>query len=499
MLGSSLKQILKGSFWILIANLTTRAASFILLPILARKLGPASLGIYGIVQQTIQTADNLGRVGLDLAIHRNGAQHETIGKAETGRLFGVGGLLIALVGVLLAGSLWLFPDYIAANLLGEAKIAPWLAVAGWGVLFLAIAAPAWMYLVALQAFQAYSLNTALSSLLGNGITVLVAFNFGLGGALWSQSLTNLIQVAVGWWLGLTTLAEKGIKLRLDRFAPTAIAMLKLGLPFYSSNFLAGFVGLPFLGYVTRLGGIEQVGYIRISQSLAQLISFLPGVIAPVLVSSLSASLVADPAQHQQIKSLHFRAMWLLILGICLSICLSLEATVPFLFGKNYLESIPLVRMGIYGAALSSLGGILNQYLVAEGKTRVIGLVQVVALLLNILLALILIPLYSGLGLLLAQAIAATFTLIYLGRPSLGDIVKTNRSQLIMIGLISLTTSVVIFTLPTLEITVEWRLVTTIIISVLGLGLGFSLAFTQSEIQAIATQIKTRLLRLTQKA
>lgn len=498
MLGSSLKQLLKGSFWILIASLATRIAGLILLPILARKLEPAGLGIYGLVQQTMQTADNLGRVGLDLAIHRNGAQYQTLGKEETGRIFGVGGLLMIAVGGIFATALWLYPDDLAINFLGDAQLAPWLPIAGWGVLFLAIAAPASSYLAALQAFGAYAISTSASTMLGNAITILVAFNFGLGGALWSQSLTNLIQVVLGWSVSWSVFRQKGIKLRLDRFGQTAIAMFKLGLPFYASNFLAGVVGLPFLGYVTRLGGIEQVGYIRISQSLGQLISFLPTVIAPVLVSSLSASFAVDPNQHQQIKSLHFRAIWLIILTVCVGLCLSLEVTVPLLFGKEYGGSISLVRLGIYGAALSSLGGIVNQYLTAEGKTSVIGAVQVLSLILLILLALIFIPLYSGFGLLLAQAITSIFTLIYLSRSGLQDICKTNRTQLIMVGLITLCTSIGIFALPLLEMNSNWRIVMTVVVSLLVIGLCISQVFTRVEIRMIATLIKNRLLQLTSK-
>jgi O-antigen/teichoic acid export membrane protein len=283
----SLKQLAKGSFWILIANLVSRFSGFIVLPIVARILDPSGLGLYGAIQQTIQTGDGLSRVGIDLAIHRNGAQYETLGVEQTGRTFGVGGILIASVGAIVSLLLILFPNYIAINLLGDSQVEPWLGVAALSIFFTAIATPALVYIIALHSFRTYSLLSTLVTIFSAVLTLVLTLKFGLVGAIWSLVLGALIQLGVGWRLALGLLREKLIELRMDGFLPESISMFKLGLPFYASSFLSSFIALPFLGYVIKQSGIEQVAYIRIAQSLSQLIGFLPTAIAPVLVSTLS--------------------------------------------------------------------------------------------------------------------------------------------------------------------------------------------------------------------
>jgi O-antigen/teichoic acid export membrane protein len=495
MAASSLKQLIKGSFWILIANLFTRFSGFIVLPIIARLLGPSGLGIYSVIQQTIQTADVLSRVGLDLAIHRNGAQYETLGVERTGRTFGVGGLLIAVTGAFLAIGLANFPNFIAVNLLGDPQTETWLRIASYAIFFTAIATPSWIYLMAVHAFRAYSLRTTLVTILGAILTLVFTFKFGLAGAVWGLALGALGQSIVGWWLTLPILQEKAIKLRLDRFIPESMSLLKLGLPFYTSNFLAGFVALPFLGYITKLSGVEQVGYIRIAQSLSQFISFLPVAIAPVLVSTLSASLGADRANHTKTKSLHFRVTWLIVIILSLVICLGLDIIVPLLFGKRYLESIPLARIAVYGTALSTMAGVLNQYLVAEAKTKIIGIVQTISLLLNILLAVILIPLYSALGLLIAQAIASGFTLFYLARPAINDILATHSVNLRSMILLSAIASVIILGLPTISTFVWLKPIGSIIVIALISGFSLWQTFSSDELKSGWEAIKTKLSKL----
>jgi O-antigen/teichoic acid export membrane protein len=492
MSGSPLRQLVKGSFWVLIANLVTRFSGFIVLPIIARLLGTAGLGVYGAIQQTVQVGGGLAKVGMDIVVQRNGAQYQTLGVEQTGRTFGVGGILIVGVGALISLLLILFPNYIAINLLGDPRVEPWLGIAALSIFLTEIATPSWLYLMALQAFRTYSLRTTLVTISSAVLTLILTFKFGLNGALWSLVMGASSQLIVGWWLTLPILRAKNIKLSGDRFVPVAIDMLKLGLPFYASNFISNFVALPFLGYVIKQNGIEQVAYIRIAQSLSQFISFLPYSIAHVLVSILSANLGADQENHTRTKSIHFRGTWLVVTMLTLIICLGLDWIVPVLFGKAYLQSVNLARISIYGTALYSMSGIMNQYLVAEGKTKVIGIVQTLSLGLNIILALVLIPLYQAFGLLLAQAIAAFFTLFFLARPAVKDIFILNTTQVKSIIYLSAIVTLIIFTLPSISAPGWLKLIASMVIDVVVFGLCLWQTFTPKELDTAWIGIKTKL-------
>jgi len=431
-----LNNLLKSSFWVALSSIVTRLSGLIVLPILARQLDPTGLGLYNLVQNTVQTSDNLSRVGADAAIHRNGAQYQVIGHKAIGRLFGVGACLTIVTAGLIASSLWFYKTEIASIWLGEPRIEPWLGLTAFITIVTAIGNPSWFYMVALQAFRAYSIRTSAIAIFGAIATIILTWQFGLAGALWGLGFTALIQALLGWWLILPILKEKGIYLRFDRFIPEARSILSFGLPFYASNFLGSFIALPLLGYVSRTGGIEQLGYLRVAQSLSQLVSFLPTAIAPVIISTLSASLAADAAEYRQVKSIHLRTLWLLILLLSTITCFSLEFLIPTLFGTNYREAILLSRLTIWITAMSSISGIFSQYVISAGRTRTIALVQTIALVINVALAIWLIPTYGSTGLLIAQAIAALFTAIAYISPALSDLILEDRHRLSILTALS---------------------------------------------------------------
>jgi O-antigen/teichoic acid export membrane protein len=447
MSSSLLNSFLKGSLWIVLANVVTRFAGFVTLPLLARFLGPADLGLYSLAQNTVQTGDGLGRLGVDAAMHRNGSQYQSLTSEAVGRLFGVGACLIMGAGSSIAVGLWLARKVLTLNWLGEPRIEPWLGLTALIIVLTTISNPPWVYLVALHAFRTYSLRTSVVSIIGAILTLSLAWFSGLAGALWGLGLTALVQAIWGWWLTLPVLQEKGIQLRCDRFFSEARNILSFGLPFYASNFLSSFIALPLLGYVSRTGGIEQLGYLRVAQSLSQLISFLPTAIAPVLISNLSAYLASDVGGYQRLKSLHLRALWTTIAVLSVTICFSLDGLIPTLFGSSYVEAILLSRLTIWMTAISSLAGILSQYVMSSGNTRIIAVIQTGGLMITIMTALILIPLYSALGLLVAQSLGATFTLIAYIKPGLKDIEQSEKKYLWFLACTSFTLLATTFLLP----------------------------------------------------
>ena len=440
------KAIFKGSFWLALASIVQRLSGIIVISILSRLLGASGLGTYALLQNTIQTGDNFSRLGVDAALHRNGSQYETIGKEAVGRLFGVGACLIISVASLLALALWLVSSSIATNFLGEPRIGEWLPLSGLIVLLTASADLPRLYLVALHAFRLYSLRDSVTSTVGATITITFAILFGLSGAIYGLLITVLIRFFWGGWLAHTLLKEKQISLRIDNFFQEAINILRFGLPFYFSNFLSNFVSLPLLGWLTRLGGVEQVGYIRVAQSLAQLISFIPTTVAPVIISYLSASFASDHQEYNKLKSIHLRSLWSLILVVSVAICFSLEFIVPALFGASYSEAILLSKITIWNAAMQTISGMFGQYMISAGQTRAIAIWNTGGLFIRIMSSFLMIPAYKAMGLLLAQSCEILFILLGYAKSGLSSLESSDKKivhQLAFASFISLVISLVL--------------------------------------------------------
>lgn len=490
----SFKNLLKGSFWIVLATTVTRLTGFIVLPILARILTPEGLGLYNFVQNTIQTGDNFSRIGVDVAMHRNGSQHASNGVEATGRLFGVGAALMVGASGLLAILICLNQSFIAKIWLNQPRIEPWLVLVAMTVFISTISNPPWLYLVALHSFRLHSIRTSLISILGALITLTLAFTFGLSGAIGGLTVTAVIQVVLGWGMAVNILKEHHIKLRLDNFILQSRSIFAFGLPFYASNFFSALVALPLLGYVSRVGGLEQLGFLRVAQSLSQLVSFLPGAIAPVLISTLSANLLSDPDEYQKIKSLHLRSLWTIMILFSSIACLSLDYLVPILYGSTYTQAILLSRLTIWITLTGSLSGILNQYVVSSGKMRSLMIIQTAGLFINTTLAIFLIPAWNSIGLLMAQFVSTLFTAVAYIRPALMDIniLDKKRLQLLLIlNIILITTSVCLPLIvsnqqSTLFVSISFLIFTTFFVT--------SKIFTSEEKIIVISTVRAKLKR-----
>jgi O-antigen/teichoic acid export membrane protein len=490
---NSLRKLIKGGAWITFSTLVTRLAGFIVLPVLARLLGPSDLGLYNLLANTVQTGDGLSRLGIDAAIHRNGAQFETIGTESVGRLFGVGACLTTVTGCVISLCVWIWRESLALQWLGEARATPWLGLVAIMIFLYSISNPPWYYLLALHEFRISSLRSSGLAIIGSILTLFLAWQFRLSGALIGLGSIAFLQAIGGWLLTLPVLRKNKITLRFDGFVMEARSILSFGLPFYASNFLSSFIALPLLGYVSRTGGIEQLGYLRVAQSLSQLVSFLPTAIAPVIISTLSASISKNTDEHRQIKSLHLRSLWILILFISTTICFSLDYVVPSLFGNSYDQAILLSRLTIWIAAMTSLSGILGQYVTSAGQTKTIAVIQTLALSINLLVALLLIPRYSSIGLLISQGIAALFTTIAYVRPAIWDVVLENRLQLGSMTVLSLSLMTISFMLPVFSDNLI-ILIAMVTIACIGLLLLLPISFTSAEKATFVSAARRRFPR-----
>jgi O-antigen/teichoic acid export membrane protein len=418
---SAIAKLIKGGAWLTLANVVSKLASALVLPVLARLLGPQALGIYSIVFSLAQSAQGFSSLGADVAMHRNGAQYQTIGTEAVGRLFGVGLSLICLVSAVTGLGVWFFRDPLAQHWLGQPDVTPWLGAAALLIVLQPFSNIPLLFLASLQDFRAYALRSSVEMVFTSALAVLLAWKFGLAGAVFGLVVAEIAQIPWSYFVAKPVLKARGIRLRIDQFWKEAQSMLKFGFPYYFGNTLLGsLVGLPLMGLVSQYGGLEQLGYLRVAQSMAALIGFIPSAIAPAAISYLSASSVGNEQAHQYLKSVHLRGVWALLLIPTGAVCLILPEAINALFGSSYQEATVLSRLSLWISAISGVASVLVQYLVVAGKTVRVAWASLLGVISWILAAFILVPQYRGLGFLIAQTIGQIVGLLFVLRPAIVD-------------------------------------------------------------------------------
>jgi O-antigen/teichoic acid export membrane protein len=431
---NAISKLAKGGAWLTLASAISKLTSVAVIPILARLLGPQGLGIYNIVFALSQSAQGFSSLGVDIAMQRNGAQHKTIGTESVGRLFGVGLTITCFVSAVTGLGVWLFREPLAKHWLGQPAVTPWLGLAAIVIILQPFGNVPLLFLSSLQEFRAYALRSALSIVFSGVITVLLAWQMGLSGALLGMVLAATVQIIWSYLIVKPVLKVREIRLRYDYFWQELQSILKLGFPYYLGNTLLGsLVGLPLMGLVSQYGGLEQLGYLRVAQSMSALIGFIPNAIAPATISYLSANAIDD---NQYLKSVHLRSVGILLLVPTGLVCLILPNLINFLFGAAYQQTVFLSWLSLWISALTGITSVLVQYLVVAGKTVRVAWASLIGVTCLTLVAFLLVPRYGALGFIVAQAVSQTIGFLCVLEPSISGLTKKDISLLVKLMCIS---------------------------------------------------------------
>ncbi len=403
---SEITELIKSNAWLSFASIVSRLTSALALPILARLLGPKSLGIYNIVISLAQTVQGFSGLGIEIALQRNGAKHQTIGTEAVGRLFGVSLALTCLTSAITSFGILCFRQALADSWLVEPGMADWLGVAGIVALLQPLGTVPLLFLAGLQNFRAYAVRSSLGLIFSNIITVISAWYFGLQGAIAGLVISTFCQIIWSYIIVKPILKVNGIYLRIDHFRSEMYSILKFSLPYYlGTHLLYSSIDLPLMGLVSNYSGVESLGYIRSAKMMASLVGFIPLSTAPSAISHLSAS-IETGSSSEYLKSVHLRIVWIFLLLSTSIICLFLPDLMIWLFGPSYQPAIILAWLFLWSSVLTGISSVLIQYLTVAGKTISIGWISATAAFAWVLTAIALIPKYGALGFMLSYVLSS---------------------------------------------------------------------------------------------
>lgn len=143
--------------------------------------------------------------------------------------------------------------------------------------------------------------------------------------------------------------------------------------------------------IGRMLGTVEVGLYTAAVKLTEIWYFMPGMICSSLFPAIiNAKKTDEGVYRRRLRNLY----WLMIvISIVIAVPISLLAKplILFLFGTKYLLSVPILQIYIWSGVGLFLGWAVNQYLMAENRTRLIFIANLVATVTNVCLNLWLIP------------------------------------------------------------------------------------------------------------
>jgi O-antigen/teichoic acid export membrane protein len=329
--------------------------------IVTRLLGPAAIGLYGIVTVTTMTVVALKRVGVDEVFV---AQDEPEQALEFQRAFTLELAISAVFALILCA---LAP--VVAAVYGDSRLLPLMAATAYLPLAFALQAPTWIFFRRME-FARQRLLQAIVPLLTFVVTVPLA---AAGAGVWSL----VIGPAVGNLAGaIAAIAASPYPLALRWDPATARRYLRFSV----WVLLAGAATLVMLqGQVLALDlhdGLRAVGFVTLAATFARYVDRADQVVTVTIYPAICA-IRGRTAALAQLFVRSNRATLLWTLPASAGIVLFAPALVDHVLGPAWDDAVVLMQGLAVAAALQQVGFNWFSFYRAHGESRP-GAVEAVA-------------------------------------------------------------------------------------------------------------------------
>lgn len=256
-------------------------------------------------------------------------------------------------------------------------------------------------LQAVEEFRAYTLQSVYKAILGFGgvASALLLFHGGLWEALLSQVL---VLSAVNLWLlyRVRRVAPFGLHWTADVGRSTLTFGLKSYLQTLASH-LHYRIGLYLVAYYLNPA---EVAFYSIAINVTNPILHIPDAVGTVIFPKLAGSSAADAHQRTSVTCRHtvFATMMASVLYVGLG-----SQLLPFFYGERYTPAITPMFMMLPGIIMISMYQILTRNFTSRNRQQVNIFAASIALAINCLLNVLLIPRFGIAGAAASTAVSYT--------------------------------------------------------------------------------------------
>jgi O-antigen/teichoic acid export membrane protein len=190
------RQLVDTAFWSLVGDAAMRGLTMLGLILVARSLGPAAYGEFGLVRSTMLMVASLGGLGLGLMANRYVSEHRENDKDFSGQIINASYLVALTSGAFLGGVVFVCAEPLAASLMGAPQLAYGLKIASVVLLASALNGAQVGIMQGLHAYRNLAIGNFVQGILSLVCMVVGARLGGLDGAMLGIAVQTLAGVAL---------------------------------------------------------------------------------------------------------------------------------------------------------------------------------------------------------------------------------------------------------------------------------------------------------------
>lgn len=393
------RRLVSGSLWSLAGSATARVLVLVAMVLVARTLGPARFGEFGLIQTTLGVAGLMAGLGLGGTATRFVAQHANSAPREAGRVIGLvmlvsWGAALGVAGVLVAASAQVARLALAAPELQRA-----VAV---GALLLLVTTIRGIQSGVLAGLERFNLIARLNVVEGMvslvGVVALVRL-MGVEGALLGLALGSAVAWLIGRALLSAALRTRGIQVTLSGCRQHLPILAGYSLP----SLMANLVGTPVLWFAMALLARSAQGYQQLGLYNAAYQWHGPIMFIPVILMSVSIPILVQEWEAGRVQRFRkvIASMYGVTLAITLPVVIPLAVASPWimtLYGQGFERGWIVLVLLLAAAPLHALAKIASAALLGMNRAWSVFVANLAWGLVLCAISLWLVPTYGATGL-----------------------------------------------------------------------------------------------------
>ena len=358
--------------------------------VIARILGPTALGLWAILNLIPSYAEGFGRVKFDIAA----VYFLSKGKYSIGKTIFILNLLALVSSLLIVITLvWGF-DYFYQLLFQNSETdVRMLAYSIMTIIPIQFFTMNYKYMhIYREDVHTYNLMIIIQALLSSVISIvlLISTNLGLPIVVFASIIASFTALIYG-----AVKLEKNIKM----IPNLNMAMIKDLVSYGSKFYLAGIIGHLNARITNLIIALyllpSQLAFFGIARSKENLILKIPNAINTIIFPKISK--LDDIEESAQLTAKAFRVLFLMLFIVGILMIIVIYPWIWLLYGKNYLPAVLPTCIMLPGFILSASTRVFNHYFAGTGRAGILVKISIVPLVIQITLALILIPVWGLIG------------------------------------------------------------------------------------------------------
>lgn len=380
------KGLFKNTIALTIASAGQLIGNIVLFFYLSRLLEPEGLGIYSTVLAVFQTASLGCGIGLNTLLPREIPRNFS----QTNRYLihaSIISVISAIIVIIVIAIL--IPNL---NYLPETKLGLYI------ILFALI--PESIQVVLFAIFISYQKAEFISAtsifiIFGRIITCLTALHLGYG--VISLIIIYALFSYLSFFININLLIRYIQKPYWDFDRSFLFELLHALKIFAGLSILNALFSQSEVVILSLLRGETQVGYYSAALKLVTIWAMVPNSYMTALFPLLSTTFLHSPQKTTHIQNISIKYLLALAFPLAVGITITASAIIPLLYGDKFDESIGILRLLAWYLPLIFCNTVLWRVLVVRGEQRLVFRVQFITEIIQVLLALGLIPNLGTIG------------------------------------------------------------------------------------------------------